>query len=183
MRRGNRNGFRRLSRAMKQLWPILILALCACSQPAQQSGPQGSDPRDEPATAPISAPYAQPSGNKANASQPAAPKESACRVQDNAVLSNGPLKVVGTEPFWGARIDGRCVTYSTPENQGGTRIWTRYTAGSDGGSWVGAYQGKPFELKTHNVESCSDGMSDTVYPIEAVLKVSGEDLRGCAQPL
>jgi uncharacterized membrane protein len=33
------------------------------------------------------------------------------------------------------------------------------------------------------VESCSDGMSDTVYPIEAMLKVSGEVLRGCAEPL
>jgi uncharacterized membrane protein len=33
------------------------------------------------------------------------------------------------------------------------------------------------------VESSSDGMSDTVYPIEAMLKVSGEVLRGCAEPL
>jgi uncharacterized membrane protein len=168
---------------MKQLWPILMLATCACSQSAGQSGAQSSDQRDEPATAPISAPYAQPSGKKANASQPAAPKESACRVQDNAVLSNGPLKVVGTEPFWGARIDGRCVTYSTPEDQGGSRIWTRYTPGPDGGSWVGAYRGQPFELKMRKVESCSDGMSDTVYPAEALLKVSGEVLRGCAEPL
>lgn len=99
------------------------------------------------------------------------------------MLSSRPLKVVGTEPFWGARIDGRCVTYSTPDNQAGTRIWTRFTPDPNGGTWTGTYQGKPFELKTTKVDSCSDGMSDTVYPIEAGLKVSGEDLRGCAEPL
>lgn len=165
---------------MKQLWPILILPLGACSQGTADR----SDPDGDRGTAPISAPYASESeANEAAGAKPAAPKESACRVQDGAVLSNEPLKVVGTEPFWGARVDGRCVTYSTPENQSGTRVWTRYEAGSDGGAWVGVYEGKPFELRTRSVKSCSDGMSDTIYPAEAELKVSGEDLRGCAEPL
>jgi uncharacterized membrane protein len=168
---------------MKQLWPILALAACACSQQAP-----GSDARqgsEAPNSAPVAAPYATETAgdNSANAARSAAPKESACRVQDAAVLSNEPLKVVGTEPFWGARIDGRCVTYSTPENQAGTRIWTRYTAGPNGATWTGTYKGKTFELRTRPVKSCSDGMSDTIYPIEAELKVSGEVLRGCAGPL
>lgn len=168
---------------MKQLWPILSLAACACSQPAPGSGAQQDG--EAPNSAPVAAPYANQTvdAEGANAAQSAAPKESACRVQDAAVLSNEPLKVVGTEPFWGARIDGRCVTYSTPENQAGTRVWTRYSAGSTGASWVGTYDGKPFELTTRSVKSCSDGMSDTVYPIEAELKVSGEVLRGCADGL
>ena len=171
---------------MKLLWPILILAAGACSQPSGQStGGKGSDQSADHGSAPIAAPYATQDGsaNDAAKATPAAPKESACRVQDNAVLSNEPLKVVGTEPFWGARIDGRCITYSTPENQSGTRVWARYTPGEDGGTWVGAYEGKPFELRTKAAESCSDGMSDTIYPIEAELKVSGQVLRGCAAPL
>ena len=169
--------------AMKHRWPVLIFAVCACSQRAPGDGArQGSDAPD---SAPVAAPYATESAgaNSVNPARSAAPKESACRVQDAAVLSNEPLKVVGTEPFWGARIDGRCVTYSTPENQAGTRIWTRYTAGPNGATWAGTYEGKPFELRTRSVKSCSDGMSDTIYPIEAELKVSGEVLRGCAEPL
>ena len=171
---------------MKLLWPIMILAAGACSQPSGQSpSGQSSDPGSASGSSPIAAPYAAPSEseNSTPARSTTAPKESACRVQDKAVLSNEALKVVGTEPFWGARIDGRCVTYSTPDNQAGTRIWTRYRKQSDGGVWVGAYQGKPFELRTRAVQSCSDGMSDTVYPMEAELKVAGEDLRGCAAPL
>ena len=171
---------------MKLPWPVLIVAAGACSQPSGQSpSGQSADASSDRGGAPIAAPYATPTAdqNDGASALPAAPKESACRVQDNAVLSNEPLKVVGTEPFWGARIDGRCVTYSTPENQAGTRIWTRFTPGKDGGTWVGAYEGKPFELKTRAVQSCSDGMSDTIYPIEAELKVSGEALRGCAAPL
>lgn len=171
---------------MKLLWPALIVAAGACSQPSGQSpSGQTGDGSGDRGGAPIAAPYATQAGeqNEGAAALPAAPKESACRVQDNAVLPNEPLKVVGTEPFWGARIDGRCVTYSTPENQTGTRIWARFTPGADGGTWTGAYEGKPFELRTRAVKSCSDGMSDTIYPIEADLKVSGEALRGCAVPL
>ena len=171
---------------MKLLWPILILTAGACSQPSGEStSGQGADGRSDRGGAPIAPPYATQSAEQ-NAASPAlrgAPKESACRVQDNAVLSNEPLKVVGTEPFWGARIDGRCVTYSTPENQAGTRIWTRFTPSSGGRTWVGAYEGKPFQLTTKAVKSCSDGMSDTIYPLEAELNVSGESLRGCAAPL
>ena len=168
---------------MKLLCLIPVLAAAACSQPPPGTrSDQGGEARD---SAPVAAPYAtqDSNGNAATPAQPAPPKESACRVQDGAVLSNEPLKVVGTEPFWGARIDGRCVTYSTPENQAGTRIWTRYTRSANGEAWTGAYEGRPFELRARKVKSCSDGMSDTIYPIEAELTVAGEDRRGCAELL
>ncbi len=171
---------------MKLLWSLAIVAVGACSQPSGQSASrQSADGSADGGGAPIAAPYATQTAetNNARTALPSAPKESACRVQDNAVLSNQPLKVVGTEPFWGARIDGRCVTYSTPENQAGTRIWTRFTPSAEGGTWVGVFENKPFELTTKAVKSCSDGMSDTIYPIEAELKVSGEALRGCAAPV
>ena len=161
---------------MKHRTALLIAALlAACAQTA---------PRD---TAPANSQSAKPKGESvaAEAPRPVLPAGAAgaCAMQDGEELRVASVKAVGTEPFWGARTEGRCVTYSTPEDQAGKRIWTRYTPGPDGGSWVGAYRGQPFELKMRKVESCSDGMSDTVYPAEALLKVSGEVLRGCAEPL
>jgi uncharacterized membrane protein len=94
-----------------------------------------------------------------------------------------PLRVFGTEPFWAARIEGRCVTYSHPDDQNGTRIWTRYTAGEGGsGTWTGALGGKPFELRISPRPGCSDGMSDRRYPLAAELLVGGERRQGCAAP-
>lgn len=109
-------------------------------------------------------------------------KVGACLMQDGEALRITPVKAIGTEPFWGAQIEGRCVTYSTPEDQKGTRIWTRFNPGPDGGVWVGALDGQPFKLITRLRPNCSDGMSDRIYPMEAILTVRGEERRGCASP-
>ncbi|MGV3556452.1 MAG: hypothetical protein ACO1OD_14490 [Croceibacterium sp.] len=107
---------------------------------------------------------------------------SACLVQGDQRLSNPPLRAVGTEPFWGARIEGRCVTYSHPEDQQGTRVWTRYTPGAGGGgTWRGALEGKPFVLTARPEAGCSDGMSDNRYPYAVELLVNGERRTGCAE--
>jgi uncharacterized membrane protein len=107
---------------------------------------------------------------------------SACLIQDGKELHITPLRAIGTEPFWGAQVEGRCVTYSTPEDQTGTRIWTRFNPGPDGGVWVGSLDGKPFKLVTRLRQSCSDGMSDRKYPMDAMLIVRGEERIGCAAP-
>jgi uncharacterized membrane protein len=104
-----------------------------------------------------------------------------CLVQAGERLRNPPLRVVGTEPFWGARIEGRCVTYSHPEDQDGTRIWTRHSAGpSGGGTWSGELGKRRFELVVRPHPGCSDGMSDRRYPFAAELTVNGERRLGCA---
>lgn len=109
------------------------------------------------------------------------PGTSACLVQDGRLLEAAPVRAVGTEPFWAARIEGRCVTYSTPDDQAGTRIWTAMKSGPMGPVWVGAYQGKPFVLWIQPAVRCSDGMSDKEYDLEVALSVSGEERRGCAE--
>lgn len=107
---------------------------------------------------------------------------SACLIQGDTRLTNPPLRAIGTEPFWGASIEGRCVTYSHPEDQQGTRVWTRFTPGSGGGgTWVGALEGKPFVLTARPEAGCSDGMSDNRYPLAVELTVGGEQRRGCAE--
>jgi uncharacterized membrane protein len=107
----------------------------------------------------------------------------ACLMQDGLRLTVKPLRAVGTEPFWGARIQGRCVTYSHPEDQKGTRVWTRYSPNPGGGTWSGAIGGKRFELRTTPQPGCSDGMSDRRYSIAVELLVNGERRTGCAKAL
>ncbi len=110
---------------------------------------------------------------------PVAAKADPCAAPD----AGAPLRAVGTEPFWGARIEGRCVTYTHPDDQAGTRIEATYTAEPAGGAWIGALGGRPFELRTRAQPGCSDGMSDKVYPLAVELLVGGEQRKGCAEPL
>jgi uncharacterized membrane protein len=107
-----------------------------------------------------------------------------CHVQSGQPIRVAPIRALGTEPFWNARVEGRCVTYSHPEDQRGTRVWTRYAAGANGaGTWSGALGGRPFELRVRPQAGCSDGMSDNRYPLAADLIVGGERRSGCAEPL
>lgn len=109
---------------------------------------------------------------------------SPCLVQDGRKLSAQRLRAIGTEPFWAARIEGRCVTYSHPEDQKGTRVWTRYTPTLlQGGVWTGTLDGRPFELRTRSAPGCSDGMSDKSYPVAVELLAYGEHRNGCAEPM
>ena len=120
--------------------------------------------------------------SSATASRPGEPAAHPCRVDNGRPVPANRLRAIGTEPFWGARIDGRCVTYSTPEDQTGTRIWTRFSGTAERGVWSGALDSQRFELRTSPDPRCSDGMSDTVYPIAVTLLVRGEERRGCAEP-
>ncbi len=126
------------------------------------------------ATAAGSAPAAVPVQDK---------RQSPCLIQDGKQLDVQPIRGVGTEPFWGARTQGRCVTYSTAEDQAGTRVWATVESGPNGSVWKGALRGKRFQLSVRPTPGCSDGMSDTRYPLEVKLLVDGEERRGCAEPL
>lgn len=141
-----------------------------------------------------SGPHQAPPGQLANAfvaacsgevlpGQPV-PKDanvSACLIQDGERIAENRLKAVGTEPFWAAEIHGRCVTYSTPENQSGTRIWAEFNGSRDSGVWTGYYQDQRFVLRTRPSPGCSDGMSDKSYPVGVTLVVGGEERMGCAE--
>ncbi len=153
----------------------------SASYGAQVSGPHPAPPRG------LSRAFAAACGEGvAPARPPASPPAAAsnpCLVQGGERLRIANLRAVGTEPFWGARIEGRCVTYSHPEDQAGTRVWTRFTpATGGGGTWSGALGGRRFELRTRAQPGCSDGMSDKRYPIAVDLLVGGERRIGCAEP-
>ena len=144
----------------------------------------------------VSGPHPAPPGNLAQAFVRACAKETAkpaplptpqpagaCLTQDGKPVARNRIRAIGTEPFWGARIEGRCVTYSHPEDQHGTRVWTKFSGTTASGSWTGSLGGHPFVLRTRPQADCSDGMSDKRYPIAVTLTVGGEQRMGCAEPL
>ena len=166
----------------------IVILLASCGNPRSESG---SDPVDGPGTNSLNEANAAEGANvetvaQANNSVADANSGSAspCLMQGADRLDIRPFRAVGTEPFWSARVEGRCVTYSTPENQQGSRVWTRYSAGPNGGGvWAGQLGGKKFELRTRLEAACSDGMSDKRYPMAAELLVDDEQRAGCAEPL
>lgn len=161
----------------------------SASYGAQRSGPHPAPPHTL-ARAFVAACQEGAAAVRPRAAPPAAPASVAplaagpCLVQDGRRLAVKPLRAVGTEPFWGARVEGRCVTYSHPDDQKGARIWTRHVpAPGGGGTWSGAIGGRRFELRVAPRPGCSDGMSDRRYPLAATLLVAGERRSGCAEPL
>ena len=148
----------------------LVDGRISASYGAQSSGPHPAPPEE------LARNFVAACRDRPNAPDPApspAPSEksaSPCLMQGSERLRVTPLRAVGTEPFWGARIEGRCVTYNHPEDQDGTRVWTRYTPSPSGGTWVGALGGSRFELRTRAAPGCSDGMSDRRYPIAVDLR-------------
>jgi uncharacterized membrane protein len=163
----------------------LVAGEIAVNYGAQDSGPHPAPSQQQArafAAACADAPPLQPAPTPLPGAAPS-PAAGACRMQDGTTLAPNLLKAVGTEPFWAARVEGRCVTYSHPDNQSGTRIWTRFTGTRDTGVWTGSYQGKRFVLRTRPDAGCSDGMSDRRYPVAVSLTVSGEERSGCADGL
>lgn len=172
-------------RGMKTLPLIAALLLAACNA---ADAPQADDvdtagPPGSPAPAAnVSANVSANEDSGEGVTQAEKPV-SACLVQDGEPVPANALKAIGTEPFWGARIDGRCVTYSTPEDQDGTRVWTKFSGTAENGSWTGYLDDQRFVLRTRPQPGCSDGMSDNRYPIAVTLTVRGEERTGCALPL
>jgi uncharacterized membrane protein len=153
----------------------------SASYGAQRSGPHPAPPRALAGA--FVAACREGAASPVAAAASSAARAGPCLSQDGKTLSVAAVRAVGTEPFWGARIEGRCVTYSHPEDQKGTRVWTRFTPGPGGGIWSGALGGKPFRLTTRPRKGCSDGMSDKLYPLAVELVVGGERRSGCAEPI
>lgn len=160
----------------------LIGGPVAVNYGAQDSGPHPAPPAQAARAFAAACGKAPPAGPPSQSPDGTpAPAAGACRMQDGKAIAPNLLRAVGTEPFWGARIEGRCVTYSHPEDQSGTRIWTRFTGSRERGAWTGFYAGQRFVFRTRPQAGCSDGMSDRRYPLAVSLTVAGEQRSGCAE--
>lgn len=95
------------------------------------------------------------------------------------IADDAVIRFTGTEPFWGGRVSGETLTYSTPENMEGTVIPATRFAGRGGLSFSGALEGQALDLAI-TPGNCSDGMSDRIYPFVATLQIGPDQRNGCA---
>ena len=95
-----------------------------------------------------------------------------------------PLRLTGTEPFWGALIaSGEIVVSGADRAPLRARIEAAPNlAGASGWGFSGlAENGAPLSVRIVPA-ACSDGMSDRVYPYKASVTIGRETLSGCAGP-
>lgn len=90
------------------------------------------------------------------------------------------MQALGTEPFWSVEIAPEGLRYSDPENIDGTAFAAKSVAAEGGRRWSGELASQPLTLLVVP-GTCSDGMSDTVYPYRATLVRAGQTLNGCAR--
>lgn len=182
---------------------LALLTLAACSdkrtETAAPASPPAAEPEAvpsaEPATAtgaegavgaapvaPSSAKAPSPSehARPAPAAAPSAPVASVAPPKAgppvlNRVNLSSPLRLVGTEPFWGAQLgDGRLVL-EAPD---------RETVRLSVGQPVMAPGKATWRATNATVvltgQACSDGMSSRTYPLTAVVQSGGITWNGCA---
>jgi len=89
------------------------------------------------------------------------------------------FKATGTEPFWGAAVDGATLVYTTPEFANGIRITVTRRDSAGSAEYAGTLDGKPLSLKV-TPGPCSDGMSERIYRFTAVREIGPDIARGCA---
>lgn len=97
----------------------------------------------------------------------------------SAIGSEETVQFTGTEPFWGGKVAGSTLTYSTPENVDGVTITVERFAGNNGLGYSGTLEGQSFDMAITPGE-CSDGMSDRTYPFTVTLEIGEEQRSGCA---
>lgn len=141
--------------------PLFVVALIGgCSRPPEA---EPSERPSEPAPAPVPSAVATPS-------------------TPPPILTPIPLqfRALGTEPFWSAVVDAKRLTYSTPESPESATITVVRKELGNGALYTGTIDGKPLELQVRR-ETCSDGMSDTVYPFAVIRRIGPDNQRGCAR--
>jgi uncharacterized membrane protein len=103
----------------------------------------------------------------------------------DGIADDEVISMIGTEPFWGIKIEGDYATYSTPENIAGTAFAVSRFAGNSGLGFNGKLDGEAVTI-TVTPGKCSDGMSDRNFPFTATVKLGESTLGGCgytsAQP-
>lgn len=94
---------------------------------------------------------------------------------------NQPLRVIGTEPFWAVEITPDTLTYSGVERPEQVFL----TPGADVQGTTAVYavenEGESSIKVTVMATECSDGMSDRIYPLTAMVEIGDETLNGCGQ--
>lgn len=169
-------------------WSILLCATVALG--CNHAGNTADDEPQKQGSTTVMHDHHAPAATTSTSSQPPKPltartsaaNSNPCLLQHGREVPENRLRIIGTEPFWSAVVEGRCITYSTPETQSGVRIWTAFSGSWNEGRWTGSLGKKRFLLVTKPDRLCSDGMSDRRYPLAVTLTIGREKRRGCAAP-
>jgi len=134
----------------------LLLGACL---PKADDGTPAAEPASAPAVAPAAAAPAAPPA-------PVVPPAFA-----------GEFQARGTEPFWSVRIGQDRLVLQRPDRPAQAFVSPGPKMSGDAAVWDSG------EIAvTLRQADCSDGMSDTAYPMSAEVKIGAETLKGCAQP-
>lgn len=131
---------------------------------------------------PTVAPTAASSDDAASATaSPAVPESVATETAKSSAVPIPPsFRAIGTEPFWSASVEGRTLTWSSPEQAGDVVVPVIRTDGDGKATVSGMLEGRPLELVVR-FATCSDGMSDTVYPLSVTRRLGSDVHEGCAR--
>lgn len=135
-----------------RLLPLSALALCLL---AAGCGPSAEEPEAAP--------------------EPAAPPPVLAGVD-----LTEPLRALGTEPFWSVDLTGDELVFrgvDRPEQRAPQPKAS--VQGTVARFEAQTTTGTPIVITLASTE-CSDGMSDRIYPLTAIVKVGEETLNGCA---
>lgn len=101
----------------------------------------------------------------------------------NEVEEAATISALGTEPFWGLKVEpvdgGYQATFSSPDTPDGEVSTVTRFAGNNGLGFSGERDGEAVSLAL-TPGDCSDAMSDRTYPYTATLLMGETTLYGCA---
>ncbi|NLR71769.1 hypothetical protein HGI47_12890 [Novosphingobium sp. ERN07] len=143
---------------------LALVLLSACSAPSDPE-PSGSATPSEIAT-PVEEPSPTPIAGAAD------------QASAGDILIR--FRAIGTEPFWSVQVQDGKLTYSTPDMPDGLTVPATMRRSGDAMIHSATIDGKPLELEVTR-QTCSDGMSDTVYPLAVIRRIGPDVQRGCAR--
>lgn len=97
----------------------------------------------------------------------------------DGIAEGETLYLSGTEPFWSIEVSGDAARYAAPEDLDGTDFAVSRFAGNNGLGYSGELKGRAIQIAVTPGE-CSDGMSETSYPLTATISWGDDTLLGCA---
>jgi uncharacterized membrane protein len=109
--------------------------------------------------------------------KPAAPP--AAEPPPRGIDISQPITARGNEPFWSVTIDGTHVRLTRPDQPEVAAETAGAVIQPGRATWVAMAPGQQITITVYE-SPCSDGMSDTRYPLTAEVALINESLRGCA---
>lgn len=158
---------------------ILVFALALCAAGCGKSAEPGPAPTEKPSPAGSDPGPAAPLATPETTTAPTPSAEPTATLPAAASIVPDKIRALGTEPFWNARIEGRALIYTTPEDQKGRKIAVERRDTAIGAVFSGTLDDQPLTL-TLAKRTCSDGMSDRAYALSAVLSIGSQRRIGCA---